>query len=252
MKQIIALGGGGFSDLPGGQADEPDNSLLDEYILQQSGKVKPKICFLPTAGGDPDDYIERFYRTYKRLNCTPSHLPLTKTKYSFEKLEEFILSQDIIFVGGGSTKYLIEIWKKLGMDGILKDAWKQGIILSGMSAGAMCWFKDGFTNPTGSIYRRLKCLGFLEGSFCPHFDKENQIRKIFRNLIKNKVISEGYGVEDGVALHFLDSELVYVVSSGKNAKAYYMKVEGLDVKMKIIKPVYLSIAIPATAGIRKM
>lgn len=104
-SQIIALGGGGFSDDPG-------NPLLDEYILKQSGKAKPKILFLPTAGGDHEDYIEKFYKAYKNLNCKPTHISLTRKKYSFERLQSSVLEQDVIFVGGGSPDFLCRYGEK--------------------------------------------------------------------------------------------------------------------------------------------
>ena len=117
--QIIALGGGGFSD-------EPDNPLLDEYILQQCGKTKPKVLFLPTAGGDHEDYIVKFYSAYKKLNCKPAHISLTKKNFSFTRLEETVLDQDIIFVGGGSPRFLMQVWRRNGMDRIIKKAWQHG------------------------------------------------------------------------------------------------------------------------------
>lgn len=233
--QIIALGGGGFSD-------DPDNPLLDEYILKQSGKSKPKILFLPTAGGDHEDYIVKFYRSYRKLNCKPTHLALTKKNFSFTRLEETVLEQDIIFVGGGSPRFLMQVWRKTGMDRIIKKAWKGGIILSGMSAGAICWFEDGFKNPKDNIWLRVSCMGFLEGSFCPHYDKRGELRFAYRKMISESEISGGFGVEDGVALHFIGTELKRIVSSNQNANAFHVKKTGIRVTEKEIKPEYLGIA----------
>jgi len=212
-KQIIALGGGGFSD-------EPDNLTLDKYILAQSPKASPRICFIASAGGDAKDYIQRFYAAYGKLPCRPSHIELTKTKLSHNKLRKFILSKDIIFIGGGSTAFLMSLFKKLRMKAIFRTAWNKGVILSGMSAGAMCWFKEGFTNPHGNVFQRLDCLGFLEGSFCPHY---NQLRRIYRKMIRNGDLSAGYGVEDGAALHFLGRRLSAIAASRPSANAYYVK-----------------------------
>jgi dipeptidase E len=231
---IIALGGGGFSD-------SPDNLLLDEYILLQANKAKPKILFLPTAGGDHEDYIEKFYRSYKKFNCKPSHLSLTKKTYSYKRLEQLVLSQDVIFVGGGSPRFLMQVWRKCGMDKIIKKAWKQGIILSGMSAGAICWYEDGFKNPKDDVWLRIKCLGFLEGSFCPHYDKRGELRTAFRKMISSGELQPGYGVQDGVALHYVGTELKYIISSEQNAKAYYVKKAGYRVTEKELKPTYLGI-----------
>ncbi len=137
MKQIIALGGGGFSM-------EPENSLLDKYILQQSMKKNPKICFLATASGDSENYISRFYHFFEKQDCQPSHLSLFNP--STRNIESFLLDKDIIYVGGGNTKNLLVLWKEWGLDTILKKAWEQGIILAGISAGSICWFEEGVTD----------------------------------------------------------------------------------------------------------
>jgi dipeptidase E len=230
--QIIALGGGGFSD-------SPDNLLLDEYILAQSNKTKPKILFLPTAGGDHDDYIAKYYNAYRKLNCTPIHLSLSKKAFPYKRLEQIVLSQDIIFVGGGSPRFLMQVWRKLGMDKILKKAWQQGIILSGMSAGAICWYEDGFTNPKDDLWRRIGCLGFLEGSFCPHYDNRGELRKAYRKMISGSVISAGYGVQDGAALHYIGTELKRIITSVPGAHALYVKKSGFRVTEKEIKAEYI-------------
>jgi peptidase E len=232
--QIIALGGGGFSD-------QPDNLLLDEYLLLQTNLSKPKVLFLPTAGGDHQEYIDKFYSAYKKFNCIPSHLSLSKEKISQSKLENIVLSQDLIFVGGGSPKFLMNIWRKTGMIKIIKTAWKQGIVLSGMSAGAICWFEDGFTNPKNNIWKRIKCLGFLEGSFCPHYDSMNDLRLAYKNMIKSSEISSGYGVQDGTALHFIGTELKYIISNLPHSKAFIVKKSGFRVTEKEITPAYLGI-----------
>ena len=239
--QIIALGGGGFSD-------QPDNLLLDEYILLQTNKSKPRILFLPTAGGDHPDYIDKFYNSYKKLNCKPSHIELSKKNYSYKYLERIIFSNDVIFAGGGSPGFLMKIWHKTGLDKIMKRAWIEGIVLSGMSAGAICWFEDGFrqsvpseNNPASDIWHRIKCLGFLEGSFCPHYDKRGELRKAYRKMISSGGISGGYGVEDGVALHFIGNELKYIVSSVHDAKAFNVRKSGFRVREKVLKPAYLGI-----------
>lgn len=126
MRQIIALGGGGFSM-------EPENTLLDRYILNQSGKTSPKICFIPTASGDSENYISRFYQFFEKQECLPSHLSLFRPPT--RDLERYLLERDIIYVGGGNTKNLLVLWKEWKIDVILKKAWEQGIVLAGISAG---------------------------------------------------------------------------------------------------------------------
>jgi dipeptidase E len=131
------------------------------------------------------------------------------------------------------------LFKKLDIDKVLRNAWKNGIILSGMSAGAMCWFSEGFTNPHGNIFKRIDCLGLLEGSFCPHYDSRNFLSKFYKQMIAKRQIQNGYGVEDGVALHFIDTELKHTVSSRPKAKAYFVKKRLLKVIERTIVPYYL-------------
>jgi dipeptidase E len=179
MRQIIALGGGGFSM-------EPENTLLDTYILKHSGKENPKICFIPTASGDSEDYIQRFYSSFQNQNCRPSHLSLFRPPT--RDLENFIMEKDIIYVGDGNTKNLLALWKEWGLDAILKKAWNQGILLAGISAGSICWFEEGVTDSYGEGLEPLSCLGFLKGSNCPHYDGEADRRPAYHNLIREMKI----------------------------------------------------------------
>ncbi|WP_010094377.1 Type 1 glutamine amidotransferase-like domain-containing protein [Ornithinibacillus scapharcae] len=211
MRQIIALGGGGFSM-------EPDNHLLDQYILKQSNQSFPKICFVPTASGDADNYITRYYHFFDIQPCKPSHLSLFHPPT--RDLEGFLLEQDIIYVGGGNTKNLLALWKEWGIVDILRKAWNQGIVLAGISAGAICWFEKGVTDSFGDGLEPITCLGFLEGSNCPHYDGEIARRSAYHSLIASGAIQPGIAVDDGVAIHFIDKEIVNIVSSRPSAKAY--------------------------------
>jgi dipeptidase E len=211
VRQIIALGGGGFSM-------EPENPLLDQYILKQSNKEKPEICFIPTASGDSDTYISRFYHAFMAHNCVSSHLSLFKPPT--RDLESYLLSKDIIFVGGGNTKNLLALWKEWNLDSIMKKAWQQGIVLSGISAGALCWFQEGVTDSYGDGLEAIECLGFLKGSHCPHYDGEELRRPSYQKYIQTKTIQSGIAADDGVALHYINEELKNIVSSRSTAHAY--------------------------------
>ncbi|WP_017186670.1 Type 1 glutamine amidotransferase-like domain-containing protein [Alkalibacillus haloalkaliphilus] len=211
MKQIIALGGGGFSM-------EPENPLLDLYVLNQSNKITPKICFIPTASGDSENYISRFYNFFEKQNCKPSHLSLFKPPT--RDLESFLLEKDIIYVGGGNTKNLLILWKEWGIDAILKKAWEQGIVLAGISAGSICWFEEGVSDSFGDKLEPLKCLGFLKGSNCPHYDGEENRRPAYHELVAKGKVKSGFATDDGVALHYIDQEVSKIVSSRTNSKAY--------------------------------
>ena len=133
-QQIIALGGGGFSM-------EPENPLLDRYILQQSDSQFPKVCFLPTASGDSDRYITRFYEAFTQLECRPTHLSLFRPPT--HSLQLFLQDQDIIYVGGGSTFNQMTQWKAWKQDAVLREVWERGTVLCGLSAGSLCWVEEG-------------------------------------------------------------------------------------------------------------
>lgn len=211
MRQIIAMGGGGFSM-------EPDNPLLDQYILDQANKPRPKICFIPTASGDADSYIEKFYNFFNQQQCVPSHLSLFKPPT--RDLERFVLEQDIVYVGGGNTKNLLVLWKEWGLDGILKKAWEQGIVLAGLSAGSICWYEEGVTDSYGDKLEPLQALGFLKGSHCPHYDGEAERRPTYRQFVDQGILQAGIAADDGAAVHYVGQNIKRIVSSRLTAKAY--------------------------------
>lgn len=224
MRQIIALGGGGFSM-------EPDNPLLDLYILEQAKKVNPQICFIPTASGDSDSYISRYYNFFNQQDCNPSHLSLFAPPT--RDLESFILEKDIVYVGGGNTKNLLALWKEWSLDDILRKAWNQGVILAGLSAGSICWFEEGITDSYGDGLEAIKCLGFLKGSNCPHYDGEIERRPAYHKLMESKKIKSGVATDDGVAIHYKEQGISKIVSSRPNAKAYSVSFETKVIEKEI-------------------
>ncbi|MER2037862.1 MAG: Type 1 glutamine amidotransferase-like domain-containing protein [Solibacillus sp.] len=230
MRQIIAMGGGGFSM-------EPENLLLDKYILNQVKTDLPRVCFVPTASGDQTNYVERFYKAFTTLPCQPSHLSLFEPE--FEDLEKYVLSQDIIYVGGGNTRNLLVLWKEWGLDRILKKAYNNGIILAGLSAGSICWLEEGLTDPLNGPLYTLDCLGFLKGSNCPHYDGENKRKPSYHRLILEGKIKEGYAADDGAALHFINEALFTSVSSRIKARTYYIKNIGEKIIEEELDTIYL-------------
>jgi peptidase E len=208
---IIALGGGGFSM-------EPENPALDRYILQQTGQARPKVCFFPHATDDAVRYVRNFYEAFTRLDVRPSALSLFNPPTA--DLASFLLEQDVIYVGGGNTKSMLALWREWGVDTILRTAWENGIVLAGISAGAICWFEQGLTDSIPGPYTALKCLGFLPGSCSPHYDGEVQRRPRFHQLLAEGKIQPGLALDDGAAAHFVDGELRQVVTSRPNARAY--------------------------------
>ncbi|MCC5800595.1 Type 1 glutamine amidotransferase-like domain-containing protein [Rossellomorea vietnamensis] len=225
MKQIIAMGGGGFSM-------EPDNLLLDQYIINQSNASRPKVCFLPTASGDAEGYIERFYISFSSLTSEPSHLSLFKP--STRDLEGFLLEKDIIYVGGGNTKSMLALWKEWGIDVILRKAWESGTILAGLSAGSICWFEEGTTDSYGDGLDTIEGLGLIPGSHSPHYDGEENRRPLYHSFIERGELNTGYAADDGAALHFIDGGLDQAVSSRPYASAYRVeKKDGVITEYKI-------------------
>jgi len=156
--QVIVLGGGGFST-------EPRNPLLDRYILQACGKSNPRICFVATASGDSPKYITRFYRAFAKHRCRPSDLPLFKR--DARDPARHLLSQDIIYVGGGNTANLLAIWRTHGIDRVMRQAWRRSIVLCGISAGMICWFECSVTDSFGPLAPLRDGLGLLAGSALP-------------------------------------------------------------------------------------
>ncbi len=216
---------------------EPDNPLLDRYIFGLARQERPKICFISTASGDSERYIGRFYSAFEQLPCIPSHLSLFNPPTS--DLRSFVLEKDIIYVGGGNTKNLIALWKEWGLDRILKEAWENGLILSGLSAGSICWFEEGLTDSIPGSWTVIKSFGFLKGSHCPHYDGEPERRPAYHRLLSAGLISEGYAADDGVALHYVGDRLKKIVSSRPYAKAYRLEKRGESFSEITIQPQYL-------------
>ena len=229
-KQVLAIGGGGFTM-------KPENLKLDQYLLSMTNKINPKICFIPTASGDDESYRRRFYSSYKKLNCETSHLSLFWPPDG--DLRDFVMDKDIFYVGGGNTRNLMVLWKEWGLDKYLYEAWCHGAIMAGLSAGSICWFKQGLTDSVTGKLLPLDCLGFLEGSNCPHFDTEKRRRPAYHEAVLNGSMIDGIACDDGVAAHFIDGKLERCVSSIASAKAYNIKKINGNIEESIIDPRYL-------------
>ena len=219
--QIVAFGGGGFSM-------EAGNPLLDDYVLEQTRVDRPKVCFIPTASGDADHYVVRFYREFAaRADC--SHVSLFRRDKGAGAvegdLEQHLLSQDLIYVGGGSVLSLLGTWRAHGLDQILKRAWRRGVLLCGLSAGSLCWFSEAITAFHGPP-EPVRGLGLLPHSNCVHYDGEAVRGEVFRDMIADGRMREGYAAQDSAALHFEGRELLRVVSSKPGARAFRISKDG--------------------------
>tara|TARA_B100001175_G_scaffold44913_1_gene34129 strand:+ start:19646 stop:20344 length:699 start_codon:yes stop_codon:yes gene_type:complete len=210
MKQIIAIGGGGFGR-------EIKDLKIEKYIIEQCSKQNPSVCFIPTATGDDANYIQNFYKVFNALDCNTSHIDFFKRTIS---LEEHINQQDIIFVGGGNTKSMLAVWKEWGLDSILHKAYQNGTIMSGVSAGAICWFKNGITDSWKEHQAVLPCLGFIEGNCCPHYDEEPERIPFVKQILENNMLDECLAIEGLCALHIIDDIPKFTVSFGEDKNSY--------------------------------
>lgn len=233
-RQIIAMGGGGFSM-------EPDNPLLDDYILSQAEHENPVIGFLPTASGDSLDYITKFHRAFRGRSCRSRHISLFAQSLT---MAQDLLECDIIYVGGGNTRNALAIWRAAGVDVLLREAWEKGALLCGLSAGAICWFEYGLTDSEGSM-SPLPCLGFLPGSCAPHYGGEEDRRPAYRDLIAKGELPAGYGLDDSVAVHVVEGEEPKVVRSRPEAKGYWVVCEGGEVIERELDSEFLGETSPA-------
>jgi peptidase E len=200
---------------------EPRNPRLDLWLLSLTGRPRPRVLFVPTASGDAPDYITRFHRSYARHACEHEHLLLFNR--TVPDLRRHVLAHDLIFVGGGNTANMLAVWRAHGMDAILREAWERGIVLAGISAGAICWFESGVTDSFGPKLAPLHGgLGFLPGSFCPHYDGERARQPVFRRLTASGELPDGYAADDGAGMLFEGTALAEVRTSRPNARAFRM------------------------------
>jgi dipeptidase E len=216
--QIVAFGGGGFSM-------EWGNTLLDDHVLSLTGVERPRVCFLPTASGDADHYVVRFYRAFPATRCEPSHISLFRRETGVGDPRSHLLEQDLIYVGGGSLISLIGTWRAHGLDHVLGDAWRAGVVLCGGSAGSLCWFADALSGFHEGPPRRLPGLGLLPWSNAVHYSDEPGRRGAFRAAVRDGMAA-GYGAGDGAALHFVGTELHEVVSSRPGSEAWFVRRHG--------------------------
>lgn len=209
---IVAIGGGGF--------DAADAPVL-RYLLGMTRKSVPKICFLPTAYGDDKESIAWFYHGMAQLTCTPAHLQLFHRTTT--DIRSFLLEQDLLYVGGGSTVNLLAIWRAHGVQTVLQEAWARGIVLCGVSAGANCWFEASVTDSFRPELDPLRDgIGLLPGSVCPHYDGETQRRPVYHQLV-TEGFPAGVAIDDNVGVRYSGTQLTEVITTREGATAYSVK-----------------------------
>ena len=225
---------------------------LDELVLELTETPRTRVCLLPTAGGDSEHQIRRFYEAYQDRLCEPTHISLFRLGRYPIPLKEHLLSQDAILVGGGSMVNLLAIWKAQDIHHILREAWHSGIVLAGLSAGSMCWFEYGITTSSGTP-EPARGLGFLAGSNSVHHDSEPARRPVYLDAIRTGAIPPGYAVDDGAGLIFRDTSLDAVVSARENARAYEVTATGeRALPARTISRERVAATAPAVAELRRL
>jgi dipeptidase E len=235
QTRIVAMGGGGFSM-------EPENPLLDRFVLSLARSERPRVCFVPTASGDSERYVAGFYRAFAAHDCRPTDLGLFERHVG--DLRAFVLEQDVVYVGGGNTASLLAVWRAHGLDAILAEAWEAGVVLCGISAGMNCWFAESVTDSydIATLAPLKDGLGLLPGSACPHYDGEEQRRPTFHRLVAAGELADGWAADDGAALVFSGTELEEVVSSRPDAAGYRVERSDDGVREQRLATRYLATA----------
>jgi peptidase E len=218
-RHVLAVGGGML--MPPGE-----RPLQVSYAMELAGPREPKLCVINTATGDnPSAYLS-FFDRLADSGARVRHLALFPMPNVTDP-EDFLLSQDIIFVGGGSVANMLAVWRVHGIDEILRKAWHAGIVLAGSSAGGICWFEGGTTDSFGPRLRPFtEGLAMLPGSYCPHYDSEAERRPLYRRLVADGTLSGGLACDDGAGAHFVDDDLAELVADRREARAYRVEPDG--------------------------
>ena len=227
-RTIFAMGGGGFTM-------EPANPLLDDYVLSLAQAKEPKILFLPTASGDTTPQINAFKARFSGRTCVAEHLSLFRLHETRIPLAELLPEQDILYVGGGSMRNMLAIWRAHQLDRMLVQAWERGTVLAGLSAGAMCWFQSGVTRSSGPP-QQIEGLGLLDGSLSVHADGEPERLPVWLTHLRDGTMPGGWALDDGVGLLFRGRALDRVVSSRPGAEAQRVDAIAGELLRRRLKP----------------
>ena len=222
MRKIIAIGGGQIGGKPGVASETLG---MDKEIIALCGKKNPKLLFIPTASGDASGYVEAVQNHFgKRLGCQVDSLELLAKKYAKKEIEEKIMKADIIYVGGGNTLKLMKAWRKFGVDELLKKAMKKGTVMSGLSAGSICWFRHGnsdsarFGKNKQASMMRVKALGVINALHCPHYDVEAGREQSLKEMMQ-KTSGVAIAIDNCAAIEIID-DTYRIIRTKQMANAY--------------------------------
>lgn len=226
MGKLICIGGGEIPRIKNGIELPYETREIDEEIVKISNKKNPKLLFIGTASSHSYDYYLGIKKIYEKLGCAVSNLDLLADNINMTDVQNSILNTDIIYVGGGNTRFMLEKWRKLGIDKLLIQAYNKGIVCSGLSAGSYCWFKYN--------YDLIEGMGIINAINCVHYDqKDNEAKEKFYDVIKDKNM-EGIALDNCVALEFIDGK-IKIIKSNPNRNAYKVIYENGKIIEKIIK-----------------
>ena len=228
-----------FALIGGGELTKDETIIIDEYIVSLSKKKNPQFLFIPSASHDSDGYIKSINSYFgNTLGCICDSLCLSEKNIEYSEIDQRIMNADIIYVGGGDTKYLIDIWKKNKVDIVLKKAMNANTILCGLSAGSICWFEKGisdtesFSSNQKWNYSLVDALGFIPGVHCPHFDEREQEEAFHRYLRNNDI---GFiGIENRCAI-IIEDRNYRIIRSDKNKNAYKVKSTKGNITKKMVE-----------------
>lgn len=229
VTRKILIGGGNY------------NEPFVRYMAELTGKKRPRLCYLPTASADSPAGTIAWFRTCASLDVEPfvqeSFIASTAQNKGWD---EVLLSMDGIVASGGNTLNQQAIWKAQGIDVVLRQAWDRGIVLGGASAGSLCWFEEGTTDSRPKELSTVKCLGFIKGSHCPHYDREPGRRPLYHKLIGSGEMMPGYACDNDAGIYFEDNEVKRVVSTRPEAHVYYVSRVAGQVVEKLLPAEHIS------------
>lgn len=237
-RNIIAIGGGKLM-VPKNR--EPQTSSIDKAIVQQVKRKRPKVLFIPTASEDNAEYCDAFRNQYEtRLGCSVQELLLYRNRPSNRKIQLLIAQSDIIYVGGGNTLRMMKLWRQLGVDKALDKARKRGAVLCGLSAGAICWFRQGnsdsrkFKDGKNKTLIKVTGLNYADLLMCPHYDVEKHRQPSLKKMMRTTK-GVAIGLENNAALHIKDDKY-RILASKKHKKAYLIYWRQKQYVKQVLKP----------------
>jgi len=216
-RHIVAWGGAV-------SRDPDENASMFSYILAQTGKKRPHVC-ITGPGAEETAQGYQYYRAFSHFDCELTHLSLFRQPTP--DFEELVLKQDLVYVGGGNPRSMLALWREYELDRIFRLAWERGVVLAGVSAGAICWFEEILTQADATGRRGARsALGLLPGSCVPHYDSQPGLSEAYQDAVAQGRVKGGYAIDDGAALHFVGTDLASVVTQKSGVAAY--RIEAAD------------------------